>query len=199
MANFGRKTITQADKPRPDITYFFNGEERIDRRPQGRRVERFVDPVGNVVSLQLAGDGDPAPVATADRVRMEKRRDGFIEHAKCPLRHGTHMAAGQTQKDFVAMFKANPGLAEPCAGDKKTMERRDGDLYAVTACPHVEALIAYRVKKEADQNAKRNAARIKQEERDEAKRRVEMELLELAKDNVAERKARRGKSVEPKE
>lgn len=199
MANFGRKTITQADKPKPHTTYYFNGEERIDRRPQGRRVERFVDPQGNVVSLQLAGDGDPAPVATSDRVRMEKRREGFIEHAKCPLRHGTHMAAGQTQKDFAAMFKANPDLAEACAVDKKTMERHDGDLHAVLACPHVEALIQYRVKKEAEQNAKRNAARLKLEERDEAKRRVELELLELAKDNVAERKSRRGAKSEPRE
>lgn len=191
MANFGRRPITDATKPRPQSTYYYDGEERLDRRPQGKHVERFVDPAGNVVSLQLAGDGDPQRAMTVDRVRMEKRRDGFVEHAKCPLRHGTHVAAGVTGKDFADLLKSKPALATPCGADKKTMERRDGDLHAVESCPHIEALIDFRVTRERIQNEKRNAARLLDEKRNAEKRELESIQLEMAKEQIEERKAQR--------
>lgn len=200
MANFGRRPITKADGPKPHATYFYNGEERLDRRPQGRMVERFVDPVGGVMSIQLAGDGDPQRQITADRVRMEKRRDGWVEHAKCPLRHGTHMTTGVTSKDFAALLKSKPALSTPCATDKKTMERRDGDLHAVNACPHIEALIAYRVTKEAEQAKKRNEKRIQLEQQDAERLALQAAQLEMVKEQIEERKAAkksRGTKADP--
>ena len=189
MANFGRRPITKADAPKPHATYYHAGEQRIDRRPQGRFVERFVDPVGNVVSLQLAGDGDPQRQVTVDRVRMERRRDGFVEHAKCPLRHGTHMVKGDTAKDFAALIKSKPALASPCDTDKKTMERRDGELHAGFACPHIEGLIAYRVAKEAEQARKRNEKRIKAEAVAAERDALQSAQLEMVKEQIEERKA----------
>lgn len=189
MANFGRRPISKADGPKPHVNYYFDGEQRTDRRPQGRYVERFVDPNGNVVSLQLAGDGDPQRAQRIEIRRFELRRDGFVEHAKCPVRHGTHMATGQTSKDFAAMFKAKPGLATGCNADKKTMERRDGELHAIEACPHVEALISYRVAKEAEQAKKRNEKRIKAEQADAERLALQAAQLEMVKEQIEERKA----------
>lgn len=189
MANFGRRPITKADGPKPNVTYYFNGEERIDRRPQGRHVERFIDPQGNVVSIQLAGDGDPQRAQRVEIRRLELKRDGFIEHARCPIRHGTHMAPGQTTKDFAAIFRSKPNLMNGCTADKKTMERRDGELHAVEACPHVEALISYRVAKEAEQARKRNEKRIKAEQADAERLALQAAQLEMVKEQIEERKA----------
>jgi hypothetical protein len=193
MSNWGRRPITDAGKAKakpPHITYMFEGEERIDRRPLGR-VERFVDPQGNVMSLQLAGDGDPMRQMTADRLRMQYRRDGFVEHAKCPYRHGTALTPGtQTAKDFGKLTEAGMSVA-PCQADPKTLINSGGDLHATKACSHIEALIAHRMKAAAAQNKKQNAARIAQEKRDEEKRELERLQLEMAKEQIEERKARK--------
>lgn len=176
MANWGRRPITDAGKPLPSVTYLFNGEERIDRRPIGR-VERFVDPQGNVCNLQLAGDGDPNKAQRADVNRTQYHRDGFVEHAKCPLRHGLHLHAGVIKKDFSTL---PDGLGDPCTADPKVMTKVAGDLVAQESCPHVEWLITSRREKEAAQAKKRNAARIAQEKRDENKRRLEELQLKKA-------------------
>jgi hypothetical protein len=194
MSNWGRRPITDAGKAKarpPHVTYLFEGEERIDRRPLGR-VERFVDPQGNVVSLQLAGDGDPMRQMTADRLRMQYRRDGFIEHAKCPYRHGTALTQGtQTAKDF-GKLTASGMSPQPCAEDPRTLiKTADGDLQATTGCRHIEALIEHRRKVEAAQAKKRNAARIAQEKREEEKRELEKLQLEMAKEQIEERKTRK--------
>jgi hypothetical protein len=190
MANFGRRPITDAGKPKPYITYLYNDEERIDRRPLGR-VERFVDLVGNIVSLQLAGDGDPQRQITADKLRMQYRRDGLIEHAKCPVRHGTLLFAGAIAKDFAAMPDDLKNAA--CDNDPRTLVKRGHDLHATEACPHIEWLIQERRAKELKQAKKRNADRLKQEERIEARQRAEMELLEFAKDAAEERRTRKSR------
>ena len=189
MATFGRRPITDAGGPKPEITYFHDGEERIDRRPLGR-VERFVDPQGNVMSLQLSAAGDPVRTVTADRMRLQYRRDGFVEHAKCPLRHGTHLMAGKIAKDFSAMPAS---MSEPCDSDPRTLVRRGHELHATDGCPHIEWLIAYRVQKEADQAKKRNANRIAQEKRDAEKAELERLQLEMAKEQIEERKTRKAR------
>ena len=178
MANWGRRPITDAGKAKtapPEITYYYDGEERLDRRPLGR-VERFVDPQGNVMSLQIGADGDPQKMMTMDRKRMEYRRDGFVEHAKCPLRHGTHLMAGAIGKDFSAL---PVDMREPCEHDPRTLVKQGHDLHAQNGCVHIEWLIKHRVDKEKAQNAKRNATRVAQEAR-EAKRR-KLEDLQLTK------------------
>lgn len=184
MANFGRRPITDAGKPKPTVTYYYDGEERLDRRPLGR-VERFVDAVGNVVSLQLAGDGDPVRQMTADKMRLQYRRDGFVEHAKCPLRHGTHLMAGPIAKDFSSMPAS---LGEPCAADSRTMVRRGHELHATKACPHIEWLIEARRAKELEQAKKRNANRIAQEQQAAEEAELKRLQLEMAKEQIEERK-----------
>jgi hypothetical protein len=188
MANFGRRPVTDAGKPKPAITYYFDGEQRIDRRPLGK-VERFVDPQGAVVSLALASDGDPQKAMTIDKMRFQYRRDGFVEHAKCPLRHGTHLSAGKIAKDFAAMPAK---LSEPCAVDPKTLKKVGHDLHATESCPHIEWLIASRVLKEKQQNDKRNASRMAAEKRELEKRELESIQLEMAKEQIEEHKAKRG-------
>jgi hypothetical protein len=168
----------------------FADEERIDRRPQGK-VERFVDLVGNVVSLQLASDGDPYRKQTEDKMRMAFRRKGFIEHAKCPVRHGTHLMAGPVMKDFSAMPDALK--AEQCAGDPRTLKKVGFDLHATEACPHIEWLIDYRVKKEKAQAKKRNAAREADDKRREEAAQLQAAQLEMVKEQIEERRARKKK------
>lgn len=194
MSNWGRRPITDAGKAKtspPNITYFFDGEERLDRRPLGK-VERFVDPQGNVMSLQVYGDGDPQRQVTADRQRMLYRRDGFVEHAKCPLRHGIHLMAGQTSKDFTALPAS---LHTACDADPRTMTKERGELHATKACPHIEWLIEARREKESKQATKRNAARMAVEKREADKRELEELQLAMAKEQLEERKAK--KSAKP--
>lgn len=200
MANFGRRPITDASKGVPQTSYFHNGEERIDRRPLGT-VSRFVDPQGNVVSLQLASDGDPQKAMTIERRRLELRRDGFVEHAKCPVRHGTHLAAGPAQRDFQKLITSRDWTPEPCAQDPRVMTRRNGDLHAETACAHVEALIAFRRAQETEQANKRNRARIAKEEADAARLKLEAAQLEMVQEQLKEHKAKRAtpKTGAPKE
>lgn len=170
---YGKLPISNADKARPQITYLWEGEERIDRRPAGK-VERWVDLVGNVVSLQMYADGDPNRAAADQRMRLQYRRDGFIEHAKCPVRHGTYLLDGQIAKDFRAIKGLNH---EPCANDPRTLIKQGDEIHATKACPHVEALIAYRVANEAKQAAKRNEKRAKEEAR--AAEDAELKALQL--------------------
>lgn len=181
MAKYGQTPISNADKARPQITYVFNDEERIDRRPSGR-VERWVDPVGNVVSLQMHAEGDPNPAATIQRNRLQHRANGFIEHAKCPVRHGTYLLEGQIAKDFRAI----KGLSHsPCDGDPRTLVKRGDELHATHACPHIEALIEYRVKNEAKQAKKRNEKRA----RDEAREAEDAELKALQLEELRAKRA----------
>jgi hypothetical protein len=53
MANFGKRPINdagQAESLRRPKSFFHDGEERLDRQPYGTKA-RFVDPVGNVITL----------------------------------------------------------------------------------------------------------------------------------------------------
>lgn len=183
--NYGKRPISNADKAKPQMTYRVGDEERLDRRPAGK-VERWVDPQGNVLSIQMYADGDPNRAATYERAKLQRRRDGFVEHAKCPLRHGTHLTSGVISRDFRAVL--NRTNQEPCASDPRTMSKVDGEFHAGTACPHVEALIAHRVAQEAKAAARRNEARAKEEKRDAEKRELEALQLEELKEK---RKARR--------
>lgn len=167
--NWGRTPVTNADKRAATQTKYLveidgGTEERIDRRPLGK-VERFVDPDGGVVSLQIYADGDPKRHESEIRRRAELHRKGFIEFAKCPIKHGTRNSSPIASKDFAKLEKGKnaPPVGE-CKTDPKVMQRKDGDLYAGCSCPHIEALIVYRREKAADAYAKRNAAQVKAEQ-----------------------------------
>src|SRR5690348_8303501 len=156
--NWGRTPVTNADKRAATQTKYLveadgGTEERIDRRPLGK-VERFVDAAGNIVSLQLYADGDAQRAQTEIRMRAQYHKKGLVEFSKCPVKHGTRNSSTVTEKDFRKMPSA---LASECRHDPKVMERRDGDLYAKTACPHIEWLIEQRRAAAAEAYAKRNA------------------------------------------
>lgn len=191
MGNFGKRPINDANEYKRHTTsvFYHDGEQRIDRMPYGKR-ERFVDPVGNVITLQLATPGDPKAVETALRIRAEKHLDGWIEHAKCPLRHGLDQVTPAVSREFAKM-PAN--MRQRCEADPKVMSRKDGELHAEHGCPHVEWLIADRRRREAEQNAKRNSQRIADEKRKAEAAALQEAQLEMVKEQLAERRQRRGK------
>lgn len=164
--NWGRMPVTNADKrSATQMTYLVgsgeSAEERIDRRPMGK-VERFVDPDGGVVSLQMFADGDPKQADTLQRNRAQLHRKGFVEHSKCPIRTGTRHSSERTARDFAKMPAS---LAAECKHEIRVMKKIDGVLYAETGCPHIEWLIGHRVKKAAEAYRKRNAQIVAAEER----------------------------------
>jgi hypothetical protein len=187
--NWGKTPITNADKLFAAQTRYYvetadGPEERIDRRPQGK-VERFVDPAGNILNLQIFGDGDSRRGETEIRMRAQYHKKGFVEFAKCPIRHGTRQHA---LRDFAKMPAE---LAGECRHDPKVMERRDGDLYAVKACPHIEWLVAHR-KAESDKAfALRNAHVAAAEQARKQEQELKAAQAELLREQLAERKARK--------
>lgn len=192
MGNFGKRPINDANaaaQRRAPVAFFHGGEERLDRRPFGK-IERFIDPVGNVITLQISTPGDPKAVETGMRIRNEKHADGWVEHAKCPLRHGIHNLTPALEREFR---KLPVDLKQQCAGDPKVMERRQGELHALEACPHIEWLIKDRRAREAAQALKRNEARIKEEQRKAEAAELQAAQLDMVKEQLEERKARKKK------
>lgn len=169
-------------------------ERRGQKAPRGI-VERFVDLQGNVVSEQLVGPGVPATpdaVARARTILHAKKNShgtahGFIEHGKCPLRHGANLRNKATEEEFAQIFAANPELARPCPSDPTPPRRvRDGagniELHCDDGCPHIEALIKLRRENHARLSKRQHAESALDIER---KKLAQMEetnkkLLELA-------------------
>ena len=179
--NYGATTITNADdRALTQSTYLAPSdqgghEERIDRRPQGK-VVRFVDKAGHIVSLQMFSPGDPARLATEQKMLAAYHAKGFIEHAKCPLKHGTFYKSPIGEKDLKKMPAE---LQSACGSDPKPWARRNGDLYAVESCPHVEWLIEHRRAQDQDARLKRNAFETDQKKAKE--REDKLKALQLAK------------------
>lgn len=193
--NFGKRPINdagQAQRTRAPVAFVHAGEQRLDRRPYGH-IERFVDPLGNVITLQLATPGDPSASQSALRMRKDKREEGWVEHAKCPIRHGLHNATPALEREFRKMPK---DLGQQCAADPRVMSRANGELHANESCPHIEWLIESRRATEATQMKKRNAARIREEERKAEADALQAAQMELVKEQIEERKAK--KAAKPK-
>lgn len=192
MANFGKRPINDANeyKKRTSSVFYHDGEQRIDRRPYGF-CERFVDGVGNVITLQLATPGDPRAQETILRIRAEKHNDGWIEHAKCPLRHGLDQVTPAVSREFARM---PADMRQRCESDPKVMSRKNGELHAEYGCKHIEWLIKDRIAREAEQNAKRNSSRVAEEKRKAEAVALQEAQLEMVKEQLAERKARKTKS-----
>lgn len=207
--NWGRTPVTNADKRHlTQMTYLAPAstpgefEERIDRRPMGK-VERFVDKEGNVLSLQMYTDGDDKKLATEQRLRTAYHAKGFVEHAKCPIKHGTRNACEATRKDFAKMpaefegvslegeCKYDPRVMELVGADKRAGIR--GDLHARFGCPHIQWLIHHRKSEAAKAYALRNA-HVAELARKEAEQQENQRIqAELAREQLAERRSRKPK------
>lgn len=184
---WGQTPITNADMRGKTQTKYYvetadGTEERIDRRPMGR-VERFVDKAGNVCNLQIYADGDPNRHQSEIRMRAQYHEKGHVEFAKCPLKHGTRHSSPAATKDFKEMPEH---LQSECRHDPKVMERRDGDLYAREACPHIEWLIDFRKKQAEAEYAKRNAHIIAAKLAEERERQLKEKQLRVLEAQVAQ-------------
>ena len=190
--NWSRTPVSNADDRRnTQMTYMVGegegAEERIDRRPMGK-VERFVDPDGNVCSMQIRAAGDSKPLETEQRTRAVLHRKGFVEHAKCPLRTGVRSISEKTARDFIGM-PAN--LAGECKHEIRPMKKIDGVLYADKGCPHIEWLRAHRLEKSKKAYETRNAQIVAAEKRKE----VHEKLAEAQATALTELLADRNKST----
>lgn len=151
-------------KPRR-VTY--SNERRSEKVPRGV-AERFVDLQGNVVTCQLVGPGIPKTNDAVARGRTElhtrKNADGtvvgYVEHNKCPLRHGVQFRNKVIEEEFAGLPE---NLKRPCEQDPNpSQSMRDAAGVIIKhgdACPHVEWIIAARRKKESDRIASRLATR----------------------------------------
>ena len=190
--NWSRTPVSNADDRRnTQMTYMVGegegAEERIDRRPMGK-VERFVDPDGNVVSMQIRSLGDSKPLESEQRNRAALHRKGFVEHAKCPIRTGTRHSSEKTARDFSKMPAS---LAAECKHEIKTMKRGDGVLFADKGCPHIEWLKDSRIEKAKKAYETRNAQIVAAEKRKE----VHEKLAEAQATALTELLADRNKST----
>lgn len=191
MGKFGQQPINDASKkpPRIAFTHHETGEQRIEVRPNGR-VEQFVDPDGHVVSIHLASLGTPAAQEVADKKRMQHRRDGFVEYAKCPVKHGSRHATPALEKSFENLPEA---LQKPCAADPKVMIRTATGIESRPPCEHIQWLIAQRKADKAKSDAKHNANWMAQEKLAKEREELQGVQLDIAKEQLAELRARNAK------
>jgi hypothetical protein len=205
MGKLGRQPINDAGKKPAPLAFTHSGEKRIEIRPNGIW-DRFVDPTGNVVGVQLASRGVAAPVPAAAAMRLRHHNDGFVEHGKCPLKHGIRYVSPAIENDFAEMPDE---LQRPCTDDPVTMTKHpsgrnpDGSakyrFEAHASCPHVEWLIKFRREREEELNAQRNAQRVAAEKREAEKRELETIQLEMAREELAARKAKAKDRKGPKD
>jgi hypothetical protein len=192
MAKFGQLPVNntaQAERARVPVAIFHDGEQRLDRRPFGR-IERFVDPVGNVITVQMAAAGDPHATETANRKRLQMYAEGWVEHTRCPFKHGTRAKVTGLEKEF----RKAAHLGGECDSDPAPMKVIDGEKHANKACDHIEWLITARREREAAQAEKRNAARVREEKIKAEAAELQKAQIELVKEQIEERKARKTKA-----
>jgi len=198
MAKYSQAPINNtaaAEKARAPVSIYHDGELRLDRRPYGK-IERFVDPVGHVITVQLAQAGHPSPVQHAQKRRLELHSEGWVEHTQCPIRHGARARVKGLDREFAKM---PAGMDHQCASDPAPMRVVDGQKHAQKACEHIEWLIAYRRDIEAKQARKRNAAMYAEEKRKADAAALAEAQLEMVKEQIEERKARKREKKAPTE
>lgn len=198
MAKYGQLPVNNtaaAERARVPVSIVHDGEQRLDRRPYGK-IERFIDPVGNVITVQLAAAGDPHAVEAANRRRLQLYAEGWVEHTKCPIKHGARARVTGLDREFAKMPASVGG---ECVSDPVPMKVVDGEKHAQKACDHIEWLISARRAKEAAQNKKRNAARIKEEELKAEAAALQAAQLEMVKEQIEERKTRKREKKAPTE
>lgn len=166
------------DPSKPTATYY-KGERRQLLYPSGT-VERFVNLHGTVVQVQLVASGvppTPEAIATArSRLHKHKTEDGetqgFIEHGRCPLRHGTRELSDVIREEFASL---GPDLQTPCKEDPVTWRKTAKGIEYFDSCPHVQALIKER--------------KAKHTKRTEARRFKQKSVLQIEQEKLAVVKA----------
>lgn len=179
--------------PKKPRQVFANGERRSEKWPSGS-VERFVDLQGNVVQIQMHSPGVAKTADTIVRKRNQlhaaKNGDGtvqgFIEHGKCPLRHGLNLLTPLIEDEFTAMPSE---LMRPCQSDPQTARRTAKGIEYLEPCPHIKWLIENRIAKEADRRASRS-------NRQETLRDIELKKLAAAEATAAEARKTNDRIVE---
>ena len=148
MGNISRANVHDVltNKPR-DRVVVSEGERRIVKRPEGRSVLQWIDRQGNSVWLQMLKLGVNQGQEAIDRSRGELERQGFVELAKCPLRHGVRFRTPALEDEFAEMPEA---LQKQCAVDPTIHEKRGRHTHANDPCPHILWLIADRRKREEE-------------------------------------------------
>ena len=189
MGSLSKSHIHDAGKRDPKLprTVIVNGERRSERYPSGV-TERFVSLQGNVVTCMLLPAGVPKSPDLITRARLElhtaKNADrsvqGFVEHDRCPLRHGAHLRTPLMEDEFSAMPEE---LKRPCTSDPETSRivkrGANRNIEYLDPCPHVQWLIQSRRTREQARRDARSARQVSVIE-------MERQKLELAKQQVEE-------------
>lgn len=158
---------------------FYKGDRRSERWPSGA-VERFVDLQGNVVMVQLVPPGIPATDEAKARKRTslhsrqngDRSIQGFIEHDKCPLRHGARHRTPMIEEEFASL---PADLQRPCAEDPQVARRTAKGIEYGDACPHILWLMESRRAAEGIRRDSRRARNVNHAE----------EQLNVAKEQAA--------------
>ena len=156
------------------------GERRSERYPSGL-VERFVDLQGSVIQKQLVAPGiarTPDAIARSrtvmhNKANHDKSVRGFVEHDKCPIRHGVRHRNTTIEEEFAGM---PTDLQAPCNSDPKVAERTAKGLVYHEGCPHIQWLMASRAAAERARRESRRATHID----------FQAEQLSLAKEQAAD-------------
>jgi hypothetical protein len=152
VANLSRANVHDVlrNKPRDRTVIRTEGgktERRVIKRPEARDARQFVDLQGNVVWLKLLALGTNHGVDHIDTMLSKHKREGFVEHAKCPLRHAYPAFDARFEEEFSEL---PPELQKPCKADPKVHQKQGTRTIATDACPHVEWLIKLRFGREAE-------------------------------------------------
>lgn len=175
----------RAAKP---LSYTHNGEPRIEKRPHGE-VKRFVDPSGGVVNILLGNAGSITLKADVTKALEAHHTHGFVEHGKCPLKHGVRYTSPKIEADFGNLPE---DLQRPCSDDPTPLvKNRRGKIEARESCPHVEWLIQFRRERERVENEGRNAARVAAEAKAREREELQSVQLDIAKEELAAKRAAR--------
>lgn len=198
MGTFSATAIHNAGArdPKKPRTLIVGGERRAERYPSGV-TERFVDLQGNVVQCQLLPSGIARDQDMINRARGQLHRTkngdgsikGFVEHDKCPIKHGAHMRTPEAEEEFSAMPDE---LKRPCQHnpDTRKIARRGAQrvLEVSDPCPHIKWLIESRIKHEEE---RRNSRRTRQVSALD----LEKQKLDIAKQQLDEQRKANEKMV----
>lgn len=195
--SYGYDVGKGGDPAKPRLSTY-KGERRPEKTPKGVW-ERFVDLQGNVVGVQLVPPGVPPTQEAITRARQThhamKNNDGtvggFVEHGKCPIRHGARHRNELIESEFAEMPQE---LQAPCDADPapSTAWRGPGGQRIVNhgdGCKHIEWLIKARQEREQLRLKSRHEARLSSTE-------IERRMLQAAQAQVEEQRKTNEKLVE---